>query len=288
MMDPLTVTAHHAAGDLLWSACTLFVFGFFWAILIAVANWVWMALRTAGGILIDIFSKVGRMIEDALGPVWGVVKKMGAKVWEFWKNVIEWGPDAFRYVLVELPKKLADIIAKISTWLDHILQPALDIIRQVIDWVDLIWEKVIEDILLWMDRARHILLFLDKLGVEWAGWLEERLWQIENRIYGAFEFIRGWLNQIESFLYTVVDPNGFIRRIPLLGSLMRTGEDVMAILVDVGAAEDHAERRAAIEGEIPVTTNALVLAAFKDGSIFADPAVRAAADEFNRGDTLKG
>lgn len=192
-----------ALGGLLGTIETIVaeVFAFLWNVLVAVFNYLLSGLI----FLLNFF--YGLMVDVGNAFKW------------LWQNIVK----------VALTK-LVNVFFRVRAFLQRIFGPVirwLKIARQIMDQY---FNKFVKPVLNLIRHVRQVLQVFRLLGFKWAGRLDARLAQIENKIVQAYELIRQHLNEVISWVQLIVDPTFLLRRVPLFGALIRSAPELQNVL----------------------------------------------------------
>ena len=159
--------------------------------LLAVIVWIWNLLVTVVNAIVSVFKTVLKFL---------------AHIWQnYIKPAISW---------------LVKEYQKVRAWLKRILGPVLKRLQAIKKWYD---EHILKQqlrLLLLIQQIRRILGILRLFHVKWAGWLDNALADIQNKVQQSIAITRGILNQIINTLAMVLDPTLLITRNVLGGSLL--------------------------------------------------------------------
>lgn len=207
--------------------------------LIVVAHYLWIGIRAVAVALLE-----------AARAIWAAIQWM-------WLHIIQPAFIAIREWIADAARFLKDVFG-----------PLLEIVRDVISWVDLIYNKVLRPILSAMEIVSLILRGLGLLGVDWAKRADAWLYKLRVEIWRAFETVRRYLTDVRSILTLLLDPRGFIARAPFLWSVYAYGRSVWGVLVNFGVLG----QRVAVGG-VPARRAPLreALARLEHREIFARP-----------------
>jgi hypothetical protein len=198
------------------------IFAFLWAVIVALANYLIAALNFIAKFFLTLMQDIAKAFK-----------------W-IWEKIIKTG----------LVKVLGWFI-KVRDWLNRTFGPLLRFLLKVRAILDKYFNLIVKPILVMIQHVRQVLQLFRLLGVKWAVALDARLALIENRIVQVYETIRTTLNQVISDIQLVLDPSGLLRRLPVIGSLIRSSAELANLLYrtvgrpltgDEQAAQDRARR----------------------------------------------
>jgi hypothetical protein len=117
-------------------------------------------------------------------------------------------------------KWLAEHAKKLYEWLHREATALVKWAKKIKQWYDQhILPFQLKQIAL-IQHIRQILGILKAFHIKWATTLDQKLGDLQSRIVGTIELIRGSLNSIINFANLIFDPTLLIRRTALGGSLL--------------------------------------------------------------------
>jgi hypothetical protein len=104
-----------------------------------------------------------------------------------------------------LPKVL-DVIRKVHKWLESHLRPVINWLKKAQVWMEHhVWAPL-RAYIQFLQRIRRYLLILRLLHIKWAEKLDQRLSRTESELAHTFLLVRGYFNQIISWVNAASDP----------------------------------------------------------------------------------
>lgn len=217
------------------------------------------ALETAGAVVWDTLSAVG-------SAVWEGINAVGGGVTWLWDNAIYPALDAIGTFITEIPQYLQDFFADLPGW-----------IESVTDWLHWAWANVLSPIFAVLNISQDVLGLLAKLGVKWAQALDDVLYEIESKLYAAWSFVSGKVNDIAGVVALFTDPRGIFQRAPFLWTVASLARDFIKVVADLGLANTPA----APGVPTPQAAQALAMADFEGGTFPDNDAMNAALADWD-------
>jgi hypothetical protein len=122
--------------------------------------------------------------------------------------------------LLDKIKSLLQTIAKALAWVLKTGIPALlKIIRQLRQWLAMIYQKYIRPLLLWIQLARRYLAILRLLHIHIADRLDKVLGQIQGVILAPYLYVLRSINGVGTWINLIVTIGGLIQRPVMFNSL---------------------------------------------------------------------
>lgn len=206
-----------------------------------------LGLGAIVGAIIGIFVNVGTTIAAVLAQVWPVLLAVIRPIWDALKfagivvrdlGLAAWnfGKSIYLGVLRPLALLFARAIQRIRDFLKAVFGPVFSVLDWINDKLDFIFDRILSPFFNIVDRIRFGLRILDRLGLDIAGVIERFLFDIEQGVFEAFERVRGFINNLRTWLNYLIDPFGFIQMDLFGWSWARVAGPTLAYLINFGNA----------------------------------------------------
>lgn len=172
----------------------------------------------------------------------GVFAKLGGLLAAFWRSVLR------PFVAWTWQQ-----IDRLAQWLDDTIRPVIEFVEKVREAVDKVYDRWIRPILDTLEVVRRTVQLLERLHIEWARKLDEKLAELEDKIIRPITEIRGYLNEAINRLNSISDGFGLFSRLALLRSLINYEREVLEVWWDSLARRER-ERAAGTVPQISETT----------------------------------
>lgn len=151
-------------------------------------------LRTATAQITDWLKRFAWTIATALGALLQAIKTLFED-------------------LLDKMKTLLQKIAKALEWvIKHGIPDLLKIIRQLRQWLAMVYQKYIRPVLIYLQYVRRVLFILELLHVKFAAKLDAWLGQIQNVLLTPFFYLARSVNGIATWVNLIVTAGGLIQR----------------------------------------------------------------------------
>jgi len=193
----------------------------FWGFLVIIGELIWKGLEVAGKISLQVLhwmvvnlSLVVTKIGNGLKAVGSALLLAGRKTWEFFQLTYE-------KVLKPAWGKFWRWFDRFRKWLDTTFGPILKWLRRLRDTLLDFWKRYVRPWLDLIDVTRRALRVLNSLGLKWAGALDAKLAELEDRIERPFRLLLAKVNEIINIVNRVVTLDGLLQRVALIKSIAR-------------------------------------------------------------------
>lgn len=153
---------------------------------------------------------IGETVSTFIGSLRAFLSSAVAMFQRFYKNG-----------LLPLLRYLRERFLWLKQWLVRIFGPVLRTLLRIRKELLQFYKKYVQPVLDTIEVIRYILGTLNRLGVKWAGALEERLGQIESAITVNFQKVLGTLNRVIDQVNSIVTLELLFQRVPFLATLRR-------------------------------------------------------------------
>jgi hypothetical protein len=171
----------------------------------------------------SIFQEIGALLNAIFVTLWNIMAALFNFLWgvlgAIVKAVVAVFQDAGKFInhlwtdyLKPAINGIFTAVGKAFTLLHKILDPVLKWIQKIRQWYDTHILPILLKEIQMIQRIRQFLALLRILHVKWAQTLDALLAQAQGRITTSIELVRGYLNQIISWIALVTDPSMIIRR----------------------------------------------------------------------------
>lgn len=174
---------------------------YIWAVLVAVANYIFAVLQFVWNFLLVLFKDIANAFK-----------------W-IWENVIK-----------SALTKLVNVFQRVRDWLQRTFAPILHWLKVARQIFDKYFNLYIKPILNLIHHIRQFLVIFRILGFKWAARLDADLALVEQKITKVYTTLRGYLNQVISWINIIADPSGILRRNPLFGAIIRSAKELQNVL----------------------------------------------------------
>jgi hypothetical protein len=151
---------------------------------------------------------------NLLAAVFNFFYSLLQKIADFFKTL--WN-DFFKGIFTAL----WSAIVKVHDWLENLLSPIINFLKQVRAWVDWFFTTYVKPFLNILSQVRNFLNILRQFGIKWAATLDSLLGKVQSDISGAFLKIQGYLNSLIGIVSSLSDPLGLFRRPTFVMSMRR-------------------------------------------------------------------
>jgi len=127
-------------------------------------------------------------------------------------------------------RRLGKKIKVLGDRLGGFIPKVLDLLKQLRDWIDIIFNRFIVPVLRLIQHIRQMLVYLRLLHIHIADKLDKWLQQAQVEITKPFAVIRGTLNGVIDVLTIMLEPWGVLKAAPLLWGLWKNVGDIAALL----------------------------------------------------------
>lgn len=171
------------------------------------------------GVLYGNDAMLSGFMGGALKAIWGVFTGL-------WK----WLDSIYKWINSHIIQQLRDLINRIHDRLQKIFGPLLAQLRKEIALYRQLWLQYVKPIYDFLQRIRRVLVVFRLLGFKWAIALDNRIQGIENQLTAAFMGVLQNLNTLADWVNFIIDPFGLFQPFPLLGSVLRSGKEILTAL----------------------------------------------------------
>jgi hypothetical protein len=137
------------------------------------------------------------------------------------QKVVQFFEDIWNNFLSGIFSDIWSAIVKVHDWLENLLQPIIDFLNKIKEWVNWVYTTYVRPFLNILNQVRSFLNLLRQFGIKWAAELDSWLGKISSDIQGAFNKLNGYLNAIIGIVNSLADPLGLFRGPTLLMSMRR-------------------------------------------------------------------
>lgn len=180
-------------------------FEFFMAILSAQVDLIFSTIAEIVSVLTAAINALARQIgAGGSGPdpiSSSLFGKVGSILSHIWNDYIKRGILGLISILEKLRDRLARILSHVINWITAIRK-----------WYDTHILPILLKQLQMIQRVRQFLALLRIFHVKWAQKLDNYLLDLQGKITGTIELVRGTLNTIISWISLITDPSMIIRR----------------------------------------------------------------------------
>jgi hypothetical protein len=162
------------------------------------------------GLLVAIFEFLYQLLVAIFNYLLQLMKDIGKFFQWLWQDVLK-----------GILGDLWSAIVKVHDWLENLLQPIIDFLNKLRQWVQWIFTTYIKPFLNLLQQIRGFLNILKAFGVKWAAQLDQILGQVQADIIGAFQKAMGYINAIIGIVNSLADPLGLFRRPTFVMSMRR-------------------------------------------------------------------
>jgi len=193
----------------------------FLGFLLLVGSLIWKGLEIAGKVTLEVLRWMVINLSLVVTKIGNGLKVMGIdlltgfrKAWDFLKVTYE-------NVLKPAWEKFWRWFDKLRKWLDTTFGPILKWLRRLRDTLLDFWQRYVRPWLDLIDVTRRFLRVLNSLGLKWAGALDAKLGELEDKIERPFRSLLAKVNEIIDIVNRVITLDGMLQRITLLRSTAR-------------------------------------------------------------------
>lgn len=192
-----------------------------WGVVVMIAQAIWTGIEAAGQATLVA-------VHWAVVALWSVVSLIHNAALELGRGFmrgfqVSWGflKSAYGTILQPGWSKFWGWVDRARAWLENFFAPAYRFLRFVRDEVLAFYDHWVRPILDSIDIARKVLGVLRTFGFEWAIALDNKLAELERKIYEPFQFVLAKINEAIGVLDQVVTAGGLFQRLALIRSIER-------------------------------------------------------------------
>lgn len=217
--------------------------------------------------------KAIRQLADSLVGLGRVVRAIGRAL----RRAVQ---ILWRGYILRIVKLLRSLLERIRKLVARILTPVLKVLRRLNDILDRYYKNVLQPMLITISRMRRGLLLLRVFGVTWAKKVDERLFKMEQKIFGQWLLLKQRVNFHATLINALLTRDGLLQRAMLVRSVFRDIGPIVALIVNTGITPGGGELFRRLTEQFQPRTLDQVIDDFNSGRTATDPAVLRAINQF--------
>lgn len=238
------------------------------------------AVIAIGSAILRLFTGSNNQVKRAIQQLGDGLGRLGGAVEGLGRRVAKVAGILWRGYIVRTVKLLRKLLERIRKLIARILKPVLKVLRRLNDILDRYYKNVLQPMLTTISRMRRGLLLLRVFGVKWAQKVDERLFKLEQKIFGQWLLIKQKVNLHATLINALLTRDGLLQRAMLVRSVFRDIGPVVALIVNSGITPGGGELFRQLTEQFKPRTLDQVIDDFNSGRTATDPAVVRAITRF--------
>ena len=207
----------------------------FWGFVVIAAQAIWTGVQVVAQATLTVLAWSVKALWAFATTIYNALKVTGRALLDAGKWTLDFLEKTYDRVLKPAWQHFWKWFDRAKKWLQDVLRPVFAILNRIKGEILEFYNSYVRPILDAIGIARRVLRVFESFGWDWAGALDRRLADLEERIDKPFRLVLAKVNEVIGIVNRIVTLDGLLQRVTLLRSIER---DVRAVSAAVANWRD--------------------------------------------------